>query len=56
MSLPTLLTVLVAVAFAYLLYRVLRPGAKERLEPHARIPLDDDQPLGDDPDHEGDKR
>jgi cbb3-type cytochrome oxidase subunit 3 len=42
MNLPTFLTLLVAFAFAALLILMLRPGARERFEPYARMPLDDD--------------
>jgi cbb3-type cytochrome oxidase subunit 3 len=42
MNLPTFLTVLVALAFAALVFLMLRPGARERFERHARMPLDDD--------------
>jgi cbb3-type cytochrome oxidase subunit 3 len=34
-------TLLVAIAFAGLLYWVLRPANKTRLESHGSIPLDD---------------
>jgi cbb3-type cytochrome oxidase subunit 3 len=58
MNMATLFTVVVAIAFGYLMYRMLRPGARDRLEPFARIPLEDDQPLqhGSQTDTSGDGR
>ncbi len=44
MTFGALMTLLVSVAFAGLLYWVLRPSNKERLQSYASIPLDDEHP------------
>ncbi len=42
MNAPPLLTVLVTLAFAYLLYLMLRPGAKKRYEELGKLPFADE--------------
>ncbi len=47
MNAPPWMTVLVTIAFIWLLYMLLRPGAKKRYDEHGKIPFaDEDQEPG----------